>query len=192
MRVRILATAAVLVLGASACSAEKQATAPAPEAAEAAPLTGRAAVYAAGEKDPEAFVRALYIYTAAPWVEEDPAEKAVTPGRDPIYSRTMNALLGIDAREAEARGGAPHIDANPICACQDSEGLVLRTVTVTPEGPQAATANVVFGYVYANREVRQTFKLVKEGPMWRVGDIINEHGKSLHDELMEVAEKIGG
>lgn len=192
MRIRILATAAALVLGATACSERDAADPAAPKAAEAAPLTGRAAVYAAAEKDPEAFVRALYVYTAEPWVESDPAEIAVTPGRDPIYSRTLNALFGIDYREAEAQNVAPHMNANPICDCQDTEGLALRTVTVTPDGPQAATAHVVHGYSANHEGVRQTLKLVKEGPMWRVADVINDRGGSLHDELMEVAEKLGG
>ena len=39
------------------------------------------------------------------------------------------------------------------------------------------------------RERRQTLKLVKEGPMWRIADIIDDKGKSLHDDLMAIAEK---
>ncbi|MGX8272812.1 DUF3828 domain-containing protein [Brevundimonas diminuta] len=188
MRLQALATAAVLALTAAACSAEKEAPAPAEAAAPA--LTGRAAVYAAGEKDAEAFVRALYARAAAPQTTPDPAEAAITPGRDPLYSRTLNALIGVDFREAQSRDEVPYLNYDPICACQDADGFALKTVTMTPDGPQAATAEVVF--TNHGRERRQTLKLVKEGPMWRIGDIIDDKGKSLHDDLMALAEKAEG
>lgn len=186
MRIGIL-TAAALALAASACSAEKEADGPAPEATQAATPAGRAAVYAAAEKDPEAFVRALYAYLAEPRTTPDPAEASIAPGRDPLYSRTMNALIGVDDREAAARNDSPRLVYDPICACQDSEGLTLQTATVTPDGPQAATVDVVF--TLGPRRVSQTLKLLKEGPMWRVADVIDDQGKSLHDELMAIAEK---
>src|SRR5690606_11831690 len=89
MRVQAMTAAAVLALTAAACSpAEEKAPAPAE-----APLTGRAAIYAAGEKEAEAFVRALYANAAAP-LANDPAAAAISPGRDPLYSRTLNALIG--------------------------------------------------------------------------------------------------
>ena len=188
MRLQALATAAVLALTAAACSAEKEAPAPAEAAASA--LTGRAAVYAAGEKDAEAFVRALYARAAEPRDAPDPAEAAITPGRDPLHSRTLNALIGVDFREAQSRDEVPYLNYDPVCACQDADGFALKAVTMTPDGPQAATAEVVF--TNHGRERRQTLKLVKEGPMWRIADIIDDKGKSLHDDLMAIAEKAEG
>lgn len=188
MRVLVLATAAALALTAAACSEPKSAPAPAETAAPA--LTGRAAVYAAGEKDAEAFVRALYARAAEPKDTPDPAEATITPGRDPLYSRTMNALIGVDDREAKRRKRAPRLDYDPICACQDAEAFALKSVTMTPDGPQAATAEVVFAN--AGRERRQTLKLLKEGPMWRIADVIDDKGRSLHDDLMAIAEKAPG
>ena len=185
MRLQALATAAVLALAAAACSEQKSAPAAAETAAPV--LTGRAAVYAAGEKDAEAFVRALYARAAAPQTTPDPAEATITPGRDPLYSRTMNALIGVDFREAQSRDEVPYLNYDPVCACQDADGFALKTVTMTPDGPQAATADVVF--TNHGREHRQTLKLVKEGPMWRIADIIDDKGKSLHDVLMAIAEK---
>ena len=185
MRIQALATAAVLALTAAACSEQKSAPAAAETAAPA--LTGRAAVYAAGEKDAEAFVRALYARAATPQTTPDPAEATISPGRDPLYSRTLNALIGVDFREAAARNEVPYLNYDPICACQDADAFALKTVTMTPDGPQAATAEVVF--TNHGREHRQTLKLVKEGPMWRIADIIDEKGKSLHDDLMAIAEK---
>lgn len=186
MRIQALATAAMLALTAAACSAEKEAPA---EAATPA-LIGRAAVYAAGEKDAEAFVRALYARAAEPRKGPDPAEATITPGRDPLYSRTMNALIGVDSREAAAKDEVPYLNYDPICACQDTDALGLKTVTMTPDGPRAAVAQVIF--TNHGEDHRQTLKLVKEGPMWRIADVIDDEGQSLHDDLMAIAEKAPG
>jgi len=188
MRVQALATAAALALTAAACSEPTSTPAAAEKAAPA--LTGRAAVYAAGEKDAEAFVRALYARVSELRDPPDPAEATITPGRDPLYSRTMNALIGVDDREAKRTNSAPYLDHDPICACQDINGFALKSVTMTPDGPRAATADVVF--TNHGEDQRRTLKLLKEGPMWRIADVIDDKGKSLHDDLMAIAEKAPG
>ena len=185
MRVQAIMTAAVLVLTAAACSpAEEKAPAPAE-----APLTGRAAIYAAGEQNAEAFARALYADAAAP-LADDPAKAAISPGRDPLYSRTLNALIGVDFREAEAKREVPYLNYDPICGCQDAEGFALTALKMTPDGDKAASAEATF--VNQGQTHRQTLKLVKEGPMWRIADIVDDQGKSLHDALMAIAEKAEG
>ncbi|MGH7026093.1 DUF3828 domain-containing protein [Brevundimonas sp.] len=185
MRVQaIMTAAAVLVLTAAACSpAEEKAPAPAE-----APLTGRAAIYAAGEKDAEAFVRALYAGASSPSTTPDPAAAAISPGRDPLYSRPLNALVGADFHAA--KGEVPYLNYDPVCACQDTDGFALTSLKMTPEGDKAASAEVVF--TNHGETHRQTLKLVKEGPMWRIADVIDDKGKSLHDVLMAIAEKAGG
>lgn len=185
MRIQALMTAAVLALTAAACSPAEEKT-PAP--AEA-PLTGRAAVYAAGEKDAEAFVRALYANAAAP-LANDPAAATISPGRDPLYSRTLNALIGVDFREAEAKDEVPYLNYDPVCGCQDADGFALTALKMTPDGDKAASAEATF--VNQGQTRRQTLKLVKEGPMWRIADVIDDQGKSLHDALMAIAEKAEG
>ena len=185
MRIQVLVTATVLALTATACSPAEEKT-PAP--AEA-PLTGRAAIYAAGEQSAEAFARALYADAAAP-MANDPAKAAISPGRDPLYSRTLNALIGVDFREAEAKNEVPYLNYDPICACQDAEGFALTALKMTPDGDKAATADVTF--TNHGQTHRQTLKLVKEGPMWRIADVIDDKGKSLHDALMAIAEKAEG
>lgn len=184
MRVQAIMTATVLALTAAACSPAEEAP-PAP--AEAA-LTGRAAIYAAGEKDAEAFVRALYANAAAPSATPDPAAAAISPGRDPLYSRTLNALVGADFRAA--KGEVPYLNYDPICACQDADGFALTALKMTPDGDKAASADVTF--TNHGETHRQTLKLVKEGLMWRIADVVDAKGKSLHDELMAIAEKAEG
>ena len=184
MRVQAMMTAAVLALTAAACSpAEEKAPAPAE-----APLTGRAAIYAAGEKDAEAFARALY--AAPPSATPDPAAANVSPGRDPLYSRTLNALIGVDFRDAQSRDEVPYLNYDPVCACQDADGFALTALKMTPDGDKAATADVTF--TNHGQTHQQTLKLVREGPMWRIADIIDARGKSLHDALMAIAEKAEG
>ena len=183
MRIQVLVTATVLALTATACSPAEEKT-PAP--AEA-PLTGRAAIYAAGEQNAEAFARALYADAAAP-LANDPAAAAITPGRDPLYSRTLNALIGVDFREAEAKREVPYLNYDPICGCQDAEGFALTALKMTPDGDKAATAEVTF--TNHGQTQQQTLKLVKEGPMWRIADVVDAKGKSLHDELMAIAEMV--
>ena len=185
MRVQAMMTAAALALTAAACSpAEEKAPAPAE-----APLTGRAAIYAAGEQSAEAFARALYANAAAP-MANDPAATTISPGRDPLYSRTLNALIGVDFREAQSRNEVPYLNYDPVCACQDADGFALTALKMTPDGDRAATAQVTF--TNHGQTHQQTLKLVKEGPMWRVADVIDAEGKSLHDELMAIAEKAEG
>ncbi|MBD3832373.1 DUF3828 domain-containing protein [Brevundimonas bullata] len=181
MRVQAMTAAAVLAFTAACSPAEEKAPAPAE-----APLTGRAAIYAAGEKDAEAFVRALYANAAAP-LANDPAA-AISPGRDPLYSRTLNALIGVDFREA--KGEVPHLNYDPVCACQDADGFVLTALKMTPDGDKAASADVTF--TNHGETQQQTLKLVKEGPMWRIADVVDAKGKSLHDALMAIAEKAEG
>lgn len=184
MRVQAMTAAAVLALTVTACSpAEEKAPAPAE-----APLTGRAAIYAAGEQSAEAFVRALY--AASPSATPDPAAANVSPGRDPLYSRTLNALIGVDFREAQSRNEVPYLNYDPICACQDADGFALTALKMTPDGDKASTAEVTF--TNHGQTQQQTLKLVREGPMWRVADVIDAQGQSLHDALMAIAEKAEG
>jgi hypothetical protein len=55
-------------------------------------------------------------------------------------------------------------------------------VTVTQSGPAAAEAEVVF--VNMGETKRQTLKLVKEGPMWKVSDVLVPGRPALSEELM--------
>lgn len=185
MRVQAMTAAAVLALTAAACSpAEEKAPAPAE-----APLSGRAAIYAAGEQSAEAFARALYANAAAP-MANDPAATTISPGRDPLYSRSLNALIGVDFRDAQSRNKVPYLNYDPVCACQDADGFALTALKMTPDSDKAAIADVTF--TNHGQTHQQTLKLVREGPMWRIADVIDGQGKSLHDALMAIAEKAEG
>ena len=173
MRSWIVISAAALAL--AACSPETPATEPADAPAALPP--GRPAVDEAARVGPEEFVRALYAVHVTPGATmgEPPP-----PGRDPIYDRMLNAMIGEDFRKAG--GEVPTLNYDPICACQDSGDFTLDSVTVTQSGPAAAEAAVVFTNMGETK--RQTLKLVKEGPMWKVSDVLVPGRPALTEQLM--------
>lgn len=180
MRFCILAGTAALLL--SACS-ETEDAGVAPEAAATAqptsPEGSREAVYAAQSLGPEPFVRALY----AQYEAGGPKGEGPLPGQEPLYSRTLNALVGADFRAAN--GEAPTMNYDPICGCQDQGEFAVTAVAVAQAAPNAAEANVSFSNLGEAKTL--TLKLVREGVNWKVDDVVDD-GTSLHDTLMKVAE----
>jgi len=156
-RVLILGLAAVL----AACSQPEPAKAPTEPPAAALP-PGRPAVYQAQTEGPEPFVRAVYDMVAAGDAEPPP------PGRDPIYDRTLNALIGEDFRKAGNE--VPTLNYNPICDCQDG-AVALRTVTLTATGE--STFDAVVAFTVEGEPKTHTLKLEKEGGrFWKIADIL--------------------
>lgn len=175
MRNLIAISAAALAL--AACSPETPASEPADAPAAALP-PGRPAIYEAAKVGPEAFVRALYAVHVTPGtgMGEPPA-----PGQDPIYDRMLNAMIGEDFRKAN--GEVPTLNYDPICACQDSENFTLDSVTVMP-GADARKADVAVVFTNMGETKRQTLRLVKEGPMWKINDVLVPGEKPLTERLM--------
>ncbi len=162
-------------LALAACSNEERAPAPA-ESAQPAP-TGRDAVYAAAEQGPEAFVRALYAqYEAGGPQGEPPA-----PGRDPIYERRLNAMIGADVMKAA--GEVPTLNYDPICACQDKGEFRLTSVAVAQSGPNDAVAEVAFTNM--GEAQQRTLTLKREGPMWKVADVQAPGEEKLTETLLK-------
>ncbi|MFN5083275.1 DUF3828 domain-containing protein [Brevundimonas sp.] len=173
-----LIAAALVAVAATACSPPAEVPAPA-EQAEPAPADRRQAAYRAGEEGPEPFVRALFArYDAASPL---PAGETPPPGREPLYGRTLNAMIGADARKAG--GEVPFLNFDPVCGCQDGE-IVLQSVEIAETAVNQVDARVVF--TRDGREVRQVMKLEREGPMWRVADVIPEGERPLTERLLEV------
>jgi hypothetical protein len=169
------ALTALSPLGLAACSPDDGAKDAV--AAPAALPPGRPAIYEAARESPEAFVRALYaVHVAGTGMGEQPA-----PGQDPIYDRMLNAMIGEDFRKAG--GEVPTLNHDPICACQDSGPFTLDSVVIRAgEKPREAEADVVFTNM--GEQKRQTLKLVKEGPMWRVADVRAPGERPLTEQLM--------
>ncbi len=163
---RAIALTGVCVLALAACSpGEPEATAPEVAAAPAGPLT----VDQAAQVGPEEFVRALYArYVTPPAPNADgTAPPAPAPGRDPIYSRKLNAMIGADVMAAQ--GEVPTLNYDPICDCQDGT-TELQQLTITETGPNKAEAALTF--LKSGVPHQQTLVLLKEGPAWRVEDVV--------------------
>lgn len=171
----VLIAAAVFV-GLAACSPSGEG-ASGPADVPAALPPGRPAIYEAARVGPEEFVRALYAVHATPGASMGEPPR---PGQEPIYGRMLNAMIGADF--AKAAGGVPTLNHDPICDCQDSGDFTLVSVTVTSSDPQTAEAAVVFTNMGETK--RQTLKLVKEGPMWRVSDVLVPGRPALTEQLM--------
>jgi len=155
-----------------------------PEAAVPALPAGRPAIYEAAALGPEPFVRALYdVYVSGGPTDEDPAL-----GRDPIYSRLLNAAIITDFNLA--RGEVPTLNYDPICACQDQGAFTLDALNVTVTDEYNALASVTF--TNAGASTSQTLKLVREGPLWRVLDVIAEDDTSLNETLIRSIQARGG
>ncbi|ADL01548.1 YbjP/YqhG family protein [Brevundimonas subvibrioides] len=187
----VLLSAAALAL--SACSSGDEVTPEADASASGSAgvaTTGlpvgsgtREAVYAAQSEGPEPFVRALY----AQYVAGGPKGEQPAPGQEPLYSRTLNALIGADFRAAN--GEVPNLNYDPICGCQDQGVFTLDSMAVAQADVNTAQATVLF--TNAGEQKDATLKLVREGVNWKVDDIAFGTEESLHDMLMKVAEAAG-
>ncbi|MEG1028942.1 MAG: DUF3828 domain-containing protein, partial [Brevundimonas sp.] len=155
MRVQAMTAAAVLVLTATACSPAEEVS-PAPVEAPAPLPPGREGAYQAAGGDPEGFVRALYAAYAAT------DQTAPEPGRDPLYTRTLNALVGEDFRRSN---GKPWLKTDPVCDCTGGT-VALTSVALTQADRTTAEAAVVF--TVDGQERHQTLKLSREATAWRV------------------------
>lgn len=186
---RILITVSLAALTLTACSqgeeAKEPASASASATAGATTLTGpvsRDQVYAAAGEGPDAFVRTIY----AQYVNGGPQGEPPAPGQDPMFSRTMNALIGTDFRAAN--GEVPTLNYDPFCSCQDQGDFAVTATAVAQADPNNAKADVAFTNMGEAKTLK--LKLVREGPNWKVDDII-DGTTSLHDTLMAVAEAAG-
>lgn len=169
---RALRVAALLSLPLAACSGAEPA-----EPAEPPLPPGRPGLYMAAEQGPEPFVRALY----AAYAEGLP--EAVPPGREPLYGRTLNALIGEDFRR---NGDRRVLTRDPFCDCTDSAGLSLSSLEVAETGANAGQARAVF--VLGGQTRSQTLTLAREGPLWRVTDIAFDGQRPISDVLYDAIE----
>ena len=151
-----LAVSAALILTACEAQTPPAEQAPAP-AAPAYPAT-QAGAFEAASGTPEDMVRALYAAYAA-------NEPRPEPGREPLYTRTLNALVGEDFRRSN---GKPWLKVDPVCDCNGGE-VKLSSVSLTQPDRTNATAEVVF--TVDGTEKRQTLTLAREATRWRISDV---------------------
>ena len=118
----------------------------------------------------QAFTTALY----AAYATSDPDYV----GRNPERTFAPELLDLIRKDQANAPPGEVGIlDGDPICDCQDYEGLKLAGMKVVETGKDKARADVTLSFPSETRSM--SLDLVARGGEWRVGDVHTEQTPSL-------------
>lgn len=120
--------------------------------------------------DPDAFVRNIYAGMAS-------GELSVL-GEDSRSLWSQAARADIERYVAAAPEG---FNSDPLCNCQDPDGLTIRDLTVTETGPDSADAAITT--LQGEAQVSQVLKLVREEGSWRIDDITREGDPAFRDEL---------
>jgi hypothetical protein len=100
-----------------------------------------------------------------------------------IYSTEVLHLLKADrARTPEGSEGA--LDADPLCQCQDSEGMRLIRVKQKSLTPSKADVSVTLRFAGSPREMKHfPLLLIRQSDGWRVDDIRPSKGQTLRQAL---------
>ena len=131
-----------------------QAAAPAPSAASA-----------------EQFLRGLY----AKYTTNGKPTPFVYPDAKNIVDAQMLALLKHDQDKSQGEVGA--MDGDPVCNCQDWDGLKITSLRTAVQGNNAATADVAFTNAGSSEKIH--FALVWANGSWRIHDIGTKDQPSL-------------
>ena len=87
---------------------------------------------------------------------------------DRYFAPRLIAAINEDTRLAHGEVG--YVDGDPICQCQDPDGLHAKVARVTPQGPAKAQAEVIVDFTDSTaRRVR--FSLVRTAAGWRIADV---------------------
>ena len=130
----------------------------------------------------EAFVREIYAGYAASEVSDAP------PAGDgaPMWSRRMAALIDRDIELA--KDDLPFLDADPICNCQDWEGIAVQSVRLRAIGRGRVEATVRF--VNGGEAQTGRFILIREDGGWRIDDVLNPPYRGLAARLAESNRRV--
>lgn len=127
----------------------------------------------------ETFVRHLYS-------EYNDAKKPNGPaflGKEMtlVFSPALVALIHADARKTP-KGDVGKLDGDPICNCQDPDGLKLGKLVIDKTGDTTATADVRLDYSGGKPDLLKLFLLwTPQG--WRVDDVSTSDTPSLKKYL---------
>src|SRR5262249_47995594 len=134
-----------------------------------------AVVRAQTSSSAETFVRSIY----AEYSRSDPGPNVLGPKADKYFTPSLVNLVRRD-QAATPQGYVGKLDFDPLCACQDADGLKLININLTP-----ATADKIIAYVTINfsksaptdNKTNLRLTLAKVAGHWRVDDVAEE-GKS--------------
>jgi hypothetical protein len=101
-----------------------------------------------------------------------------------VFDPSFVALLREDARLTPA-GDVGAIDWDPICGCQDDEGMTARIGAIRPAGAAAATALVDVRFPGVKTADRIELDLIVDRGQWRIHDIRTRDVPSLRADLIK-------
>lgn len=95
---------------------------------------------------------------------------------DRYFAPRLKAAIDQDARLAKGEVG--YIDGDPICQCQDSDGLRAKVVRIRRQGSGKAFAEVLLDYPDSTA-THVRFTLVRTKAGWRITDVSSGDEPSL-------------
>jgi hypothetical protein len=112
-------------------------------------------------ESPKAFMERLYeSYRKHDYSPFDHAERVFAP----------RLLAAINEDSKLAHGEVGYVDGDPVCQCQDADGLHAKVTGVTRQSRDKAVVRVVLDFTDSTaRRVR--FSLVRTAAGWRIADV---------------------
>lgn len=114
----------------------------------------------------------------------------------PVTSRFFHSsLLGLMDKDVKLNaGGVGVLDGDPVCGCQDWDGIWDLKVEIQLQGPNRALANVSFAVFPPNHRTKDSlremvFTLVPERGQWRIYDILDESDPKAPFDVRRALEK---
>lgn len=167
MRARLLFAnllIAGLVVGPAIAASQSAGTSPGSGAAASATPDADAA---------KAFLASVYKHYGAGGIGVD----SVGPDAPRYFHTSLVALLRADQKAASPDVGA--IDADPVCACQDWNGIWNLAIDVKIDAPDRATAKVSFYLADPKDNPKDSLRklditLAAENGAWRIYDIADQ------------------
>jgi Protein of unknown function (DUF3828) len=109
------------------------------------------------------------------------------------FHSSLLALIDADIK-ANGTDNVPAVDFDPVCGCQDWEGIWDLEIVVAMETPQRAHAKVTFSLAPPKNRPEDAFRklqmtLVPERGQWRIYDILDESDPKMNLALRNLIEE---
>ena len=130
------------------------------------------------------FVETLY----APYINA----KGITTGYSPLQSRneeldifSLGVVRLLDADAARTpKGEEGALDYDPLCQCQDSDGMSLKSVEQVKQTRSSADIIVTLRFASTPSQIRKVHLfLIREEHGWRVDNVLSSKGQTLRQLL---------
>jgi hypothetical protein len=137
-------------------------------------------VYAQSADQARAFVRGLYAQYGHPKASDGP--NVLGPDAVKIFSPQLLQLIRKSVKETP-KGDVGVLDFDPVCSCQDPDGLRLASLDVKPGASGAAVAVAMLHYPDSADNIRVELSLKWFASGWRIDEISTKDVPSLRKLL---------